>query len=185
MSEWLDLLGALFLLGGAALALVAAIALVRFPDLLSKMHAITKPQVLGLLLIATGLALTFRTWSVFILCTLIVTLQLITSPVSATMVSRSAYRTGLMESDIMVMDELSEELSRAGYTYADREDDDDQLETEPFADDEEPHPERPDLVLDEVSEPKLESPASPDVPLFEPEPGQDTGREDGTARPRD
>ena len=168
MTEWLDLLGSLFLLGGAALALVAAIALVRFPDLLSKMHAITKPQVLGLLFVATGLALTFRTWGVFILCTLIVTLQLITSPVSATMVSRSAYRTGLMESDIMVLDELSEELSRAGYTYTDREDDD-ELETEPFAEDDEPHPERPDLVLDELDEPVAESPTEDVLPIFEPE----------------
>lgn len=165
MSEWLDLLGSLFLLGGAGLALVAAIALVRFPDLLSKMHAITKPQVLGLLFIATGLALTFRTWNVFILCTLIVTLQLITSPVSATMVSRSAYRTGLMKSDIMVMDELSEELSRAGYKFTDR--DEEQLETEPFAEDDEDHPERPDLVLDELSEPVMEPPADLADPLFE------------------
>ena len=38
------------LLLGAALCLVAGIGLLRFPDLLTRMHAGTKPQVLGVLL---------------------------------------------------------------------------------------------------------------------------------------
>ncbi len=51
--------GALLLLG-SALALVAAIGLVRFPDVLTRMHAATKPQTLGLLLVLAGLALRVR-----------------------------------------------------------------------------------------------------------------------------
>jgi len=38
------------LLAGAALCLTAGLGLVRFPDVLSRMHAGTKPQVLGVLL---------------------------------------------------------------------------------------------------------------------------------------
>ncbi|MGK2855553.1 MAG: cation:proton antiporter, partial [Microbacteriaceae bacterium] len=38
-------------LSGSALALTAAIGVVRFPDTLSRMHAASKPQVLGLLLV--------------------------------------------------------------------------------------------------------------------------------------
>ena len=55
-----DVLAAVCLLGGAFFALVAAIGVVRLPDLLSRMHAATKPQVIGLLLVVTGLALSLR-----------------------------------------------------------------------------------------------------------------------------
>lgn len=177
MSAWLDLLGALFLLAGAFLAFAAAVALVRFPDLLSKMHAITKPQVLGLLFVATGLFLTFRTWWVFIVCTLIVGLQLITSPVSATMVSRSAYRSGQVDTDIMVMDELADELSRAGYEFTDREQD---YEDE----DEEPDEIPVEAALDPVGDPGEEAaPGDDEVitdPMFEGAEGEDVDEADGT-----
>ena len=61
MAEVFDLIGALFILIGALLCLGAAIALRRFPDVLTKMHAITKPQVLGLITITVGIALSLRT----------------------------------------------------------------------------------------------------------------------------
>lgn len=120
MSEWLDLLGALALLMGAFLCLVTAIALVRFPDVLTKMHSITKPQVLGILLVAAGTTLSLRTWWVFAVCTIMVAMQLLTSPVSATMLSRSAYRSGLVDHAGLVMDELSDDLARAGYKQTER-----------------------------------------------------------------
>lgn len=120
MGEWLDLIGALALLVGAFLCLVTAVALVRFPDVLTKMHSITKPQVLGILLVAVGTTLTLRTWWVFAICTIMVAMQLLTSPVSATMLSRSAYRSGLVDSDGLVMDDLSDDLARAGYKLTER-----------------------------------------------------------------
>lgn len=43
----LDIVAAVLILSGSALALTAAIGIVRFPDTLSRMHAATKPQVLG------------------------------------------------------------------------------------------------------------------------------------------
>ena len=50
----------MLILGGSALALTAAIGVVRFPDTLSRMHAATKPQVLGLLLVLAGAAIRLR-----------------------------------------------------------------------------------------------------------------------------
>lgn len=120
MNDVLDLIGALVLLTGAFLCLVTAIALVRFPDVLTKMHSITKPQVLGILLVGAGTTLTLRTWWVFAVCTIMVAMQLLTSPVSATMLSRSAYRSGLVDQDGLVMDELSDDLARAGYKLTER-----------------------------------------------------------------
>ena len=52
----LDVVGAVLLLLGALLCLAGAIGLMRFPDTLSRLHAATKPQTLGLILVLTGLA---------------------------------------------------------------------------------------------------------------------------------
>src|SRR3712207_7091206 len=43
-----DVLASVCLLGGAFLAFAAGVGVLRFPDLLSRMHAGTKPQTLGL-----------------------------------------------------------------------------------------------------------------------------------------
>ena len=55
-SVWLGAF-AEYVAAGAALALTAAIGVVRFPDTLSRMHAASKPQVLGLLLVLAGAAM--------------------------------------------------------------------------------------------------------------------------------
>lgn len=108
--EWFA--SACFLLG-CSLTLAASIGVLRFPDLLSRMHAATKPQTLGLVLSMAGLALSLGssqlTWKLF----LVVVLQFITSPVSAHMVGRSGYRTGKVREDLLVVDELTEDLDRA------------------------------------------------------------------------
>ncbi|HEX5200436.1 MAG TPA: monovalent cation/H(+) antiporter subunit G, partial [Actinoplanes sp.] len=51
MRTLADILAGACLVSGALLSLAAGVGLLRFPDLLSRMHAATKPQVLGLLLI--------------------------------------------------------------------------------------------------------------------------------------
>ena len=55
-----DIVTAVLVLSGSTLALTAAIGVVRFPDTLSRMHAATKPQVLGLLLVLAGAAIRLR-----------------------------------------------------------------------------------------------------------------------------
>lgn len=116
MTEVLDLLGALFILCGALLCFVAALALIRFPDVLGKMHAITKPQVLGLIIITLGITLSLRTWWAAGLCLLIVTIQLLTAPVSANLVARGAYRAGLADDAALKYNHLAEDLEEAGYS---------------------------------------------------------------------
>lgn len=101
-----------FLLG-CALSLIAAIGAVRFPDLLTRMHAATKPQVLGLVLTMTGLAFALGDSQVTWKLTLVVVFQFATSPVSAHMVGRAGYRTGKVREDLLVVDELTEDLDRA------------------------------------------------------------------------
>ena len=110
-----DLIASVFVLAGSLLCLGAAVSLVRFPDVLGKMHAITKPQVLGLISVTVGIALSLRTWWAVGLCLLVVVLQLLTAPVSANLVARGAYRAGLIKDDLLVVDHLTEDLEEAGY----------------------------------------------------------------------
>lgn len=49
-----DVISSVLLVLGALLALTTAIGLLRFRDTLSRMHASTKPQTLGLLLMLGG-----------------------------------------------------------------------------------------------------------------------------------
>jgi multicomponent Na+:H+ antiporter subunit G len=91
----IDILAGALLIGGAALATVAAIGIVRLPDVLSRMHAATKPQTVGLLMILAGAALRLQDLSDITILALIAIFQLLTAPVSAHMVGRAAFRTGL------------------------------------------------------------------------------------------
>lgn len=102
-----------FFVSGSLLTLIAAIGVARFPDLLSRMHAATKPQVLGLVLMMSGLALSLASSQLTWKLTLVVLFQLITAPVSAHMVGRAGYRTAKVRSDLLVVDELTQDLHAA------------------------------------------------------------------------
>jgi multicomponent Na+:H+ antiporter subunit G len=70
------------------------------------MHAGTKPQVLGVLLIMIGGALRLQGWSATWMLLLVAAFQLLTAPVSAHMVSRVAYRRRHVRRDLLLVDEL-------------------------------------------------------------------------------
>ncbi len=105
-----DVLGAVCLVAGSTLTLVTALAVNIFRDLLSRMHAATKPQVLGLALMMTGVALIVRNPVVDWTLVLVLAFQLITAPISAHMVGRAGYRTGKVDRSGLVVDELTEDL---------------------------------------------------------------------------
>ena len=108
-----DVVSAVFLLCGAFLAFAAGVGVVRFPDLLARMHAATKPQVLGLILVLAGLSLRLRSWGAVATLFLVVIFQLLTSPVAAHMVGRAGYRTGKVRTDLLVVDELTRDQDAA------------------------------------------------------------------------
>lgn len=58
MSTLADLLGAALLLIGAGFFTAGAVGLLRFPDVYSRLHALTKADNLGLGCVLLGLALT-------------------------------------------------------------------------------------------------------------------------------
>jgi multicomponent Na+:H+ antiporter subunit G len=115
LSDIADLVGAFLVLLGAFLCFAAAVGLARFPDVLSRMHAATKPQSLGLILVAAGVELSLRTWAAFGTVVLIAVLQLATAPVSAHLVARTVYRSNQVRRDLLVRDDLATDLADAGF----------------------------------------------------------------------
>ena len=99
------------LLAGAFLCLTAGMGLVRFPDVLSRMHAGTKPQVLGVLLIMVAGAIRLQGSATWMLL-LVAAFQLLTAPVSAHMISRVAYRRRHVRRDLLLVDELRDAEGR-------------------------------------------------------------------------
>ncbi|MBT2473530.1 monovalent cation/H(+) antiporter subunit G [Microbacterium sp. ISL-103] len=97
---------------GAVLCLSAAVGLLRFRDVPSRLHAATKPQVLGLILICLAIALSQRTVGGILVGVLlvapIVLMQFATAPLSAHIVGRQAYRNGTTDERSLVVDELAD-----------------------------------------------------------------------------
>jgi multicomponent Na+:H+ antiporter subunit G len=109
-----DIISAVLVLGGSALALTAAIGVVRFPDTLSRMHAATKPQVLGLLLVLFGAAIRLRGNVDVGMLILTGIFTVITAPVVANRVGQLAYREQNVD-DQLTRDDLTD------YTEGERE----------------------------------------------------------------
>src|SRR3712207_9490126 len=76
-----DAVALVCLIAGAFLCLTAGLGLLRFPDVLSRMHAGTKPQVLGVLLVMVGGAIRLQGWSATWMLLLVAVFQLLTAPV--------------------------------------------------------------------------------------------------------
>ena len=87
-----DLIASVALILGALMSLLAGIAVLRFPDTMSRIHAATKPQVLGIMLLMLGVGLRLGSPAVIGMLVLIVVLQFVTAPVSAHLTVRVAYR---------------------------------------------------------------------------------------------
>ena len=105
----LDVVIGVLVLSGSVFALTASIGVVRFPDTLSRMHAATKPQVLGLLLVLIGAAIRLRGNVDVGMMILTAMFTLITAPVVANRVGQLAYREKNVREDLLTVDELRQD----------------------------------------------------------------------------
>ncbi|MFC3963333.1 monovalent cation/H(+) antiporter subunit G [Nocardia jiangsuensis] len=104
--EWVS---AVLILFGSTLALTAAIALVRFRDTLARMHAATKPQVIGLVLVLLGAAIQVRGDVNAWMLVLMMLFVLLTAPVIAHLIGRTAYREQRYRDGLLQINELGDE----------------------------------------------------------------------------
>lgn len=86
---------AVLMLAGSALSALAALGLLRLPDIYTRLHAASKagPLGAGLILLAVGFA--SGNWAIAIRCVLGLLFLVLTSPVSAHLLARAALKTGI------------------------------------------------------------------------------------------
>ncbi|WP_430817594.1 monovalent cation/H(+) antiporter subunit G [Carboxylicivirga sp. RSCT41] len=84
-----DIIISIFIVTGAIWILIAAIGLIRFKDLYSRIHATTKATSLGLLLTIIGVTIYFALWNVALKLSLIIIFIYLTSPLAAHSIAKS------------------------------------------------------------------------------------------------
>lgn len=106
----IDVVAGIAFVAGSLLTVAAALAVRRFPNFLARLHAPTKPQVVGLAFMLLGLAISLRDPAVAWTCLLVFLFQLITSPVSTHLAARAGYRTGHVRAEELVADEYRRDI---------------------------------------------------------------------------
>ena len=81
-----EIVSAVLMGGGLVLGVVSAVGLNRFDGVLMRIHAASKPQVLGLILVFAGAALAAGSWSLAGFLLLVLLAQMLTVPVASVMV---------------------------------------------------------------------------------------------------
>lgn len=89
-----DVLSAILLLVGAAFCLLAAVGVLRLPDLFTRMQASAKSATLGVGCTALAAAVHFEALEVKTLALLVTLFLFFTAPVGAHMIARAAYYVG-------------------------------------------------------------------------------------------
>jgi len=95
MALIIDIITWILISAGVFFSLVGAIALIRFPDVYSRLHATTKLDTLGLGLLLSGLIVYdgFSIASAKLL--FIIFFMFLTSPTAAHALARAAYKSGI------------------------------------------------------------------------------------------
>ncbi len=88
-----EIIAGILVLAGAGFTLIAAIGIVRLPDLLTRMHASTKAGTLGSALLVGALIAVF--WETTVTSKAIATILflLLTAPIAAHMIGRAYAKT--------------------------------------------------------------------------------------------
>lgn len=112
MTLWIAIPVSLLLIGGSLFALVAAIGIIRLPDVYTRMHAAAKAGTVGsgLLLLATGVG--SEDPAIFIRALAGFVFFILTAPVSAHLLARAAHLAGVRLDDRSVCDDYQRDIER-------------------------------------------------------------------------
>ncbi|NYS59516.1 monovalent cation/H(+) antiporter subunit G [Vreelandella salicampi] len=102
----IDFIKGTLIIVGALLMLLAAVGLLRLPDLLTRMHATTKAAALGVILMMLAVAMHFAEVSVAARAFAIIVFIILTAPVAAHVIGRAGYFVGSKLWSGTVKDEL-------------------------------------------------------------------------------
>jgi multicomponent Na+:H+ antiporter subunit G len=108
----IEILTAAMWVAGAAFALLAAVGLLRMPDVFTRMQASTKASTLGLGCLLLGAAFQLGDFASFIRVISIGAFVLLTTPVAAHVIARAAYLANIPLWEGTVLDERRHDLDR-------------------------------------------------------------------------
>jgi len=106
-------LGGGLLILGAIFTLLAAVGVVRLPDLYTRMHAASKAGAVGGGLILLAVALVSMDAAVALRAVIGVIFVLLTTPVSAHLLARASYIAGYRAGESTVRDDLKTRLEQS------------------------------------------------------------------------
>jgi multicomponent Na+:H+ antiporter subunit G len=104
-----NLIVSVFLIAGAFFSLLAAIGVIRFPDVYTRMHAATKAPAFGILLFLVAAVVFFADFYTTAISLMIVVFIFLTAPVASHIISRVAH---LLNTEIWsktTIDELADD----------------------------------------------------------------------------
>ena len=90
MAEIADYIAALLVVLGAGFSLIAAVGVLRLPDLYTRLHAASKAGAIGAGLIFLAVAVASLDGAVILRALLGIVFQLLSTPVSAHLLARAA-----------------------------------------------------------------------------------------------
>jgi multicomponent Na+:H+ antiporter subunit G len=100
------LLVALVMVVGACFSLLAALGLIRFPDLYTRMHAASKAGTVGSGLLLFAASLHSLDLAIFVRALAAFVFFMLTAPISAHLLAKAAHQAGYRMSKLSVIDQL-------------------------------------------------------------------------------
>lgn len=99
---------------GTFISFLSAIGLIRFPDVYSRAHALSKSSTLGVVVVLIGTLIFFVTEEGYFSIRLLLAIFFVflTTPVSAHVIIRAAYRARVRMTKSTVQDDLAEYFNR-------------------------------------------------------------------------
>ncbi|WP_239479588.1 monovalent cation/H(+) antiporter subunit G [Actibacterium sp. 188UL27-1] len=88
----IEVIAGVLILLGAGFALIAALGVLRLPDVLTRMHASTKAGTLGSSLILVAAAVVFAETEITVRVIATILFLMLTAPIGAHMIGRAAVR---------------------------------------------------------------------------------------------
>jgi multicomponent Na+:H+ antiporter subunit G len=102
----------ILLILGTFFSLVSAIGVVRLPDILMRLQAVSKASTLGIAFVLVAVALYFQDTEVTVKCFFIISFLFLTSPICSHLIARSAYRSRVPLWKGTVCDRLRPEMEK-------------------------------------------------------------------------
>lgn len=108
-----EILAGVLLVIGAVFTLLAAVGVLRLPDVYLRMQAATKASTFGIIALMLGVAAHFADAPTAMTAGLVIVFFLLTAPVAAHVIGRAAYFAGVERWEGTVTDELAAAHDRA------------------------------------------------------------------------